>query len=174
MVIGIAASFPTRFRFASGPGSEDIGSRLKTLRPHEPEKSGIGAALSAVVARNSRAVLPKRAALSRACSIRSPPSKIRLVGFGHTVIEQIQIALDANVFLHRLLHAIPAHRSFPRLIEGVGIIDRDLDLHGLAGIDHAPALDDMQLFGVRRAELVDKRLGVEPDGVDYERVALVM
>jgi len=45
--IGIAASFPTRLRFFSGPGPDGSGSRLKTLRPQVPEKSGIalGAAL---------------------------------------------------------------------------------------------------------------------------------
>ena len=37
-----------------------------------------------------------------------------------------------------------------------------------------PTLHDVQLLGVRRAEMVDEGLGVLPDRIDDQRVALVM
>ena len=44
----------------------------------------------------------------------------------------------------------------------------------LAPIDHAKALHHMELLGMRRAEGIEDAPGVRSDGVDDQRVALVM
>src|SRR6202171_5756710 len=41
------ASSPTRRKFVNGRGPDESGSKLKALRPHWPERSGMGAAISA-------------------------------------------------------------------------------------------------------------------------------
>jgi hypothetical protein len=73
-----------------------------------------------------------------------------------------------------LLNAIIPLRERPGRVEGVRIVERDVDLHRLAAIDHPEALDDMQLLGMRGSVSIDERLVVHPDCVDDERVALVM
>src|ERR1700712_2496437 len=57
------ASAPNRLRFTIGPGPLSGGSKLNMLRPHGPEKSGMGAAVPAALAGTMTAV--KRAAAIR-------------------------------------------------------------------------------------------------------------
>ena len=50
-------------------------------------------------------------------------------------------------------------RCLPRLIEGVGIVDSDVNLDLLALVDHLSTLDHMKVLAMRRAEIVDEGLG---------------
>src|SRR6516164_201569 len=68
---------------------------------------------------------------------------------------------------------IPPHSS-PRLIESVRIVYRKPRFHHLAIVDHFPALHNVHLFSMRRAVDVDGQSGVLPDGVDDQRVPLIM
>jgi hypothetical protein len=43
-----------------------------------------------------------------------------------------------------------------------------------AALDDAEALDHVQLLGMRRAEGIDEGLGVQPDRVDDERIAVLV
>src|SRR5437660_285965 len=45
--MGRPASSPWRLRFVTGRGPDESASKLKALRPHWPERSGKGAAISA-------------------------------------------------------------------------------------------------------------------------------
>src|SRR6185312_17075661 len=49
--VGRLASFPTRLRLRIGPGPDGGVSRLKALRPHAPERSGMAAEPSAAAGR---------------------------------------------------------------------------------------------------------------------------
>src|SRR6266446_9740826 len=105
-------------------------------------------------------------------------SEIRLVGLRDRhdhVIEEIQVVLGTDHFRHRSVgYAPPALDRRPRHIKGAGVIDCDDRLQRLAVLDHLEALNYMDLLRVGRAVIVDKRLVVEADGVDYEFVSLVM
>ena len=77
-----------------------------------------------------------------------------------------------NLFVGLLLDAAIAPLCGPGLVERVGILHGKDHFHPPAPVDHSPALDDVQLLGMRRAVDVDHRLVVQADGVDDERVAL--
>src|SRR6516165_3110590 len=102
-------------------------------------------------------------------------SEIRLRCYRHMEIENIQVVLGADLLGNkRLLPALVAHTRRPWLVEGLGIVHRDTDLQPLSRIDRAPALHDMQLFGVRRAIDIENGLGVLANRIDHQRVALIM
>src|SRR5262249_51085141 len=80
-----------------------------------------------------------------------------------------------NIVLgHSRLHAPPAIGRIPRRGESARILNMNAGVHELAALHYAEAFDDMQLFGVRSLVTFDERLGVETDGVDDQRVALVV
>jgi hypothetical protein len=60
------------------------------------------------------------------------------------------------------------HAALLRIVHG------DIDFQPLSPIDRAPALHDVQLFGVRRALNIENGLGVLANRIDHQRVALVM
>src|SRR5262245_40217629 len=95
----------------------------------------------------------------------SHPSKVRRLGFRQVPVEQHEVSLDADVLRQRVLRAVIADHGFPGLIERVLVLDREFDFELLAGLDHPPALDHVQLLGVRRAEMVDEGLGVQSDRI---------
>src|SRR6516225_6483569 len=86
-------------------------------------------------------------------------SEIRLVRYRDAIIEQVLIVLGANILFELLRHAPIAPHSGPRLVEGVRVLHREGCFHELVVVDHAPALDDMQLLGMRRAVGVYEGLG---------------
>src|SRR6266700_7683990 len=108
----------------------------------------------------------------------------QLRGMGGTVIAEVEMAIAGALrtsALHQL--SVVSPRSFepgvslygvPRRSECAGILDVNQDFHGLAAIGHTKALYDMELLGVRRAVIVDERLGVLPDGIDDQRIAFIM
>src|SRR6516162_7898744 len=71
----------------------------------------------------------------------------------------------------RGLHAPRALGDVQRLEENRRIVDHDFGLKKSAALDQAKALDHVQLFAMRRAEVVDESLIVEADGIDHQRVA---
>src|SRR5947207_118213 len=101
-------------------------------------------------------------------------SEIRLVRHWDLIVEQIAVALRADLLDKLALHTPETSHSRPGLVVGVRILDPEDHFHGLAIVDHPPALDRMQLLGVRRAIVVDESLGVQPDRVDDERIAIVV
>src|SRR5271168_763560 len=68
---------------------------------------------------------------------------------------------------------IPPHSS-PRLIESVRIVYRKTRFHHFAIVDHSPALHNAQLFSMRRAVDVHEQSGVLADGVDHQRIPIIM
>src|SRR6516162_1561954 len=84
------------------------------------------------------------------------------------------LALGASRFDHRPLHPAPAMDDMHRPDERCRVVHGDLGLEALAVLDQAKALDDMQLVAVRRAVIVNEGLRVLTDGVDDQRVTLVM
>src|SRR6266436_1941018 len=104
-------------------------------------------------------------------------SEIRLVGLGKrcdVVTEVPDVVGLANVFNQRNADAPPRLDRRPGHVEGAGIVDGDEHLQRVAAIDHLEALDDVHLFGMRSAIIVDKRPVIQSDGVDHQLVALVM
>src|SRR3954454_11503582 len=81
------------------------------------------------------------------------------------------IALGTDFFSHGPLNSIVTLQPRPRLIKRIRVLDPDAHLQSLAVISQLDALHDVQLLGMRRAEIVDEALVVHSDGVDHERVA---
>ena len=102
--------------------------------------------------------------------------EIGLVGNRDRIAKHgLVVVFGANALRKVLvLNAPVAPHGSPGLIEDVRIIHRENHFHPLAAVDHSPALDDVQLFGVRRAVDVGGGLGVQPDRIDDEAVAFVM
>ena len=73
-----------------------------------------------------------------------------------------------------LLHAAERLNRGPRRVEGLRVLDAERHLQRLAAVGQAPALGDVQLFGVRRAVIIHEGLAVLGDGVDDQRIAFVM
>src|SRR3984893_8134586 len=103
-------------------------------------------------------------------------SKIRLLRHRRPVVnaERVKIILGADVLRESPVHAIVLPQRLPGLVERVRVIDGYKDFQLLAVLDHPPAFRDVQLAGMRRAIIVEERLVVEGDGIDDERIALVM
>src|SRR5258706_12761846 len=106
----------------------------------------------------------------------APASKIRLLRYGRAVVdaERVQIVLGADVFGESAVHTIVLPQRLPGRVERVRIVDRHEDFQLGAVLDQPPAFRDVQLSRMRRAVIVEEGLVVEADGVDDERVALVM
>src|SRR5258705_6379851 len=69
-------------------------------------------------------------------SLRRCRSEIRLVRHRDFVVEQVPIALGADLLMELLLHApIPSH-SRPWLVVCVRVLHREGHFHGLAVVDH--------------------------------------
>ena len=96
------------------------------------------------------------------------------VGDGFRVLDvEIERILSASSFVHGPLpYAAPALNGIPRYRECARILDADISLQHIAIIDHAKALDDMELFRVRRAEIIYIGLVVDADRIDHESIAL--
>ena len=71
--------------------------------------------------------------------------------------EQVLVIFSADDLGHRPLPALIALVGLPGPVECVGIVHRDIHFQHVAAFDKMPALDDMKLFGVWRAEKVDRR-----------------
>src|SRR5262249_54936764 len=71
--------------------------------------------------------------------------------------------LDAPVALDRV----------PRCCEGPWVFDANVHFQDLAAIDQAPALDHVKLCRMRGFESVHKRLVIQSNGVNDQRIAFV-
>src|ERR1700730_13380044 len=103
-------------------------------------------------------------------------SKILLLRHRRAVVdaERVKIVLGADVLRQGPVHAIVLPQRLPGLVERVRVIDGHKDFQLLAVLDEPPAFGDMQLIGMRSAIIVEERLVVKADGIDDERIALVM
>src|SRR5262245_64895083 len=91
------------------------------------------------------------------------------------MVEKIAVVLVARGRREwRVFNAAPALYRDPRHGEGSRVLykDRNVDRPGI-GCD-LPTLHDVELFGMRRAVVVDKGLGRDTDGVDDERIAVLV
>src|SRR5580704_14537911 len=59
-------------------------------------------------------------------SVQSPDSEIRLVGHRYMILE-LRIVLGTGLFLQRRLSPLKQLCRLPRLIEGVGVLDGDVN-----------------------------------------------
>src|SRR5215471_7920632 len=85
------------------------------------------------------------------------------------VIEVVCIVLGADRLEQWIARFSPALEHVKRLVERVGVLDLDEGLEDVAFGEDLVTFDDVQLFGVRRAEVIDVAvLGLQPDGVDDE------
>src|SRR3954463_7889086 len=75
--------------------------------------------------------------------------EIRLVCDRDFVIEEIEVALGADIFDVLPFYAPVTPPSPPRLIEGARILHAEGRFHQLAVFDDPPALDDSHLLRVR-------------------------
>ena len=110
------------------------------------------------------------------CS-RADASKIWLLRHRRAVVdpERVNIVLGAYVLSRQgPVHTIILSQRLPGLVERAGVIDVHKDFQLLAVLDKPPAFHDVQLIGMRRAPIVQERLVVEADGIDDERIPLVM
>src|SRR5262245_19684947 len=89
-------------------------------------------------------------------------------------VEEHSIALGTDLFISALLNEPVAPHPRPGFVERVGVFYSEDHLHSLSAVHNLPALGDAQLLAVRRPVDVEHRSGVEPDGVDHERVTFVM
>src|SRR5580700_5779626 len=87
----------------------------------------------------------------RAADSRIVDSEIRRLGDRNAIVEEQEISLGANLLAELTLRAPVAPQALPRLIVGVGIVDGHEHFQRVAIVDHPPALDDVELVGVRRA-----------------------
>jgi len=101
-------------------------------------------------------------------------SEIWLVCDRDVVIEQVLVVFGADFLAQRLLHAPVTLRGRPRLIESVRILHREIHFQHLAVIDHPPALNDVQLFGMGGTIIVEEGPVVHSDRIDHQRIALVV
>src|SRR5262245_65706916 len=98
-------------------------------------------------------------------------SEVRGRCYRHLEVEEteVQVVLRTDLLgKERLLTALVAHTRRPWLVEGIRIVHRNTDFELLSLIDRAPALHDVQFFGVRGAINIEKGLGVEAGGVDHQ------
>src|ERR1700726_2561574 len=86
----------------------------------------------------------------------SVASEIRLVGNRDVIVEQMLVVLGADVFGDLALRTPIAPHARPRLVKGVRVLDGEGRFHHLAVVDYPPALDDVQLLGMRRTVIVDR------------------
>jgi hypothetical protein len=116
---------------------------------------------------------PPRCALrAQGCVLEC--SEVRFARNWDVVVEQMLVVLGAYGFYDLQGRApIPPHCS-PRRIESVRIVYRKARFQHLAIVDHFPALYNVQLFSMRRAVDVHGQSGVLADGVDDQRVPLIM
>src|SRR5260370_27439800 len=102
-----------------------------------------------------------RTLAARALESERERSEIRLVGLGERrdVIAVVRCVVRfANVFFQRAaVDAPPMLDRGPGHVESARIVNGDEYLQRLAAVDHLEALDDVQLFGVGRAIIVDER-----------------
>src|SRR5688572_26465320 len=88
-------------------------------------------------------------------SMRKRRSEVGSLRDRHMVVEQIHVVLSADILDKRHSRALVAYVGRPSLIERVRTVHRNLHFQSLPAVDETPALDDVQLLGVRRAEGVD-------------------
>ena len=62
----------------------------------------------------------------------------------------------------------------PGLIIGVRILDPNVRFQFVAAADQSPALDNVEFFGMWGPVIIDKGLLTQSDGVDNERIALIV
>jgi hypothetical protein len=77
-------------------------------------------------------------------------SEVCVCGLRNVIVEQVLVIFGANPLLEGLLNAIIPLRERPGRVEGIRIVERDVDLHHLSAVDHPEALDDVQLLGILR------------------------
>src|SRR5262245_51033298 len=139
---------------------------------------------STIHSRRSRQVTGRAAleptltpARSIACS-SMPRSEVRLRRARdreQTLIEVILVVLGADCLDQRIGDLAPALDQIERLVERVGVVDLDERLDPVAVGRELDALGDVQLLGERRAEIIDVAvLGLQPDGVDEQRIAVLV
>jgi hypothetical protein len=104
------------------------------------------------------------------------PSKIRLLRHRRAVVdaERVDVVLGANVLRQGAVHTIVLPQRLPGLVERTGVINGQEDFQLLASVDQPPAFRDVQLVGMRGAIIVDEGLVVEANGIDDERIAVVV
>src|SRR5262245_25462477 len=91
------------------------------------------------------------------------------------VVEVVVVVLRADRFQHRsVVHSPVELRGVPRGGERSRVLDMDLYFQGLSSLDHAEALDDAELLGVRREVVVDIGPRGKADRVHDQRVAFVV
>src|SRR5215831_19780920 len=99
-------------------------------------------------------------------------SEIRLCGAREreqTLVEVVFVVLGADRLDQRVGDLAPALDQIERLVERIGIVDLHERLDPVAVVDELDAFGDVQLLGVRRAEIVDVAvLGLQPDRVDEQ------
>src|SRR5258705_13108479 len=95
-------------------------------------------------------------------------SEIRLVRLGNRlqiIVEKILRIFRASLFRQRTqMRAAIDLDSRPDHVEGARVLYRHRGLKRLAPLDEPETLHDVELIGVRRTVIVDKRLVVQPDG----------
>src|SRR6266853_2256846 len=113
-------------------------------------------------ANQSRLVPAARLRFDR--DLRNPRSKLRseihLVCHRNVIVEQMLVVLGANFLCHGALNSIVALYHRPRRVESIRVLERNVHLHRLAAVDQLKALDDVQLVGMWRAEIIYKSLVV--------------
>src|SRR4249919_810236 len=98
-------------------------------------------------------------------------SEIRLVGDRNVPFEML-IIFGAGLLHHGMLDTPPTPHCGPGRMEGIRIVHRKDNLYEPTVLGHPPALDDMELFGVRRAEKIEECVLILSDRVDDQRIAL--
>src|SRR5215831_7734569 len=118
----------------------------------------------------------RKTPVSRLARARS--SEVRLVGMGKRryVVTEVKLVVRlANVLDQRaFLDAPPMLDRRPRHVESAWIVNSDEYLQCLAAIGHLEALDNVHLFGMWGAIIVDERAVIQSDRVDNQLVAFVM
>src|ERR1700678_233525 len=87
---------------------------------------------------------------------------------------EMLIVFGAGLLEHGVLDTPPTARCGPRRIEGIRIVNREDDLYEPTVLGHPPALDDVELFGVRRTVEIDERVLGLTNRIDDQRIALIM
>src|SRR5215472_2579609 len=100
------------------------------------------------------------------------PSEIRPVGLRNRrdLIAVVRGVVGlANVFFQwAAVDTPPMLDRRPGHVESARIVNGDEHLQRLAAVDHLETLDDVQLFGVGGAIIVDERPVIQPDRVDNQ------
>src|SRR6516225_11651240 len=168
----LAAAPDTKPRPEGGPRNRVSKDGPRRGRCHWPS---FETAAPSSAASSGRGQLLFHSAVARRRRLRN--SEIRFVGGGSAVIDRHAIAFLADDLGHTPApprDVVVKPGALPRLHEGVRVLRRHMDFELLAALDQANAFYDVQLFGVRCAEIVGKGLVVHADRVDHEGVAFVM